>query len=99
MGASFGVVNLLFYLLLLARLYARLKAGLKFSFEELVFLMCIAYGNGLMTVGMYENRFANVYYLFLAALVVIWFDGLLPTVMRRFPKRTRGAHGPEEEGV
>lgn len=99
MGAFFGVVNLLFYLLLLARLYARLKAGLKFSFEELVFLMCIAYGNGLMTVGMYENRFANVYYLFLAALVVIWFDGLLPPVMRRFPKRTRGARGPEEEGV
>jgi len=73
-GAIFAVFNLVFYSVLIIRFYYLLRKLIPFTVDEILLLSCILYGNCLMMIGMYENRFASIYYLFLTAFIVISAD-------------------------
>lgn len=64
----------LFLILLLIRIYSIVKYKIMFRHIEILLLIPIVYGHLLMILGLYENRFASILYMFIIAFLVLQFD-------------------------
>lgn len=75
-GAIYAIINMLMYVTIVIRVWYLYKKRITATYNDVILVSCILYGNLLMTLGMYENRFSSIYYLFAIAFMVLSIEKL-----------------------